>query len=138
MVNRELAKSYMVRAKIRLKILEEFLKVEDYADVIRESQEIIELIEKAVLLHVGISPPKWHDVSDIILENRAKFPSHFYSEFEKLVRNAKWLRSQRELSFYGDMDFIPEKSYTRDDALRAIKTANKLYEIAKEFIKEEF
>ncbi len=94
MVNRELAKSYMVRAKIRLKILEEFLKVEDYAD--------------------------------------------FYSEFEKLVRNAKWLRSQRELSFYGDMDFIPEKSYTRDDALRAIKTANKLYEIAKEFIKEEF
>ena len=33
MVNRELAKSYMVRAKIRLKILEEFLKVEDYADL---------------------------------------------------------------------------------------------------------
>ncbi len=35
MVNEELANSYLRRAKIRCEILKEYLKREDYADVIR-------------------------------------------------------------------------------------------------------
>ena len=31
-----------------------------------------------------------------------------------------WLRKERELSFYGDIDFIPTEQYVQADAERAI------------------
>jgi len=54
MVNPELAKDYIKRAKIRLNALDVFMKEKDYADVIRESQEIVELVQRAMLIKVGI------------------------------------------------------------------------------------
>jgi hypothetical protein len=34
--------------------------------------------------------------------------------FEDLAPLAKWLRKERELSFYGDTDFIPTEEYTKE------------------------
>lgn len=42
-VNPELARDYLKRAEIRLKLLKELFTEEDYADIIRLSQEIVEL-----------------------------------------------------------------------------------------------
>ena len=119
----------MKRARIRLRFLEEFLKEKDYADVIRVSQEVIELAQKAILLRIGINPPKWHEVIDIILENREKLPQDIFLRLVELRRDSKWLRSQREIAFYGDVDFIPTKEYTPNDAQRAISVAKEFVEI---------
>lgn len=135
MINLNLAQDYYKRANLRLKVLKQFLEEEDFADVIRVSQEIVELVEKALLIKVGINPPKWHDVIDIILENKDKFPENIYKQLYELRRGSKWLRSQREISFYGDVDFIPLNEYTRDDAERAINIAKKFLEIADSFFK---
>jgi HEPN domain-containing protein len=48
-----LIKDYLFRAEKRIKMLE-FLKQEkDYADVVREAQEVVELLLKALILAVG-------------------------------------------------------------------------------------
>ncbi len=125
MVNEELANSYLRRAKIRFEVLQEFLKRDDFADTIREAQEIVELVQKAILIKIGVQPPKWHDVgsSSIIDQHIDKFPPEVRDKLRTLNKEAKWLRSQREIAFYGDMDLIPEEIYTREDALKAVGIA---------------
>jgi HEPN domain-containing protein len=68
MKNVSLAEGYLNKAQIRLKILPLLLSEEDYSDVIREAQEIVELALKGMLRQIGIEPPKWHDVGPLILE----------------------------------------------------------------------
>ena len=75
------------------------------------------------LLHnageVGIDPPKWHDVGPILEEQAALFPDFVRSALPELARISKWLRKEREFSFYGDVDFIPTEQYFEEDAARA-------------------
>ncbi len=130
MVNEELANSYLRRAKIRCEILKEYLRREDYADVIREAQEAVELIQKALLIKIGVQPPKWHDVGKIIEEHLEEYPKHVRDRLKELNRKAKWLRTQREIAFYGDMDVIPEEIYKKEDALEAISIAEGYLSIA--------
>ncbi|MCS7203264.1 MAG: hypothetical protein NZ809_02275 [Thermodesulfovibrio sp.] len=59
-----------------------------------------------------------HDVINIILEDREKLSEKISNELEKLRKDSKWLRSQREIAFYGEIDFIPTKDYTIEDAIR--------------------
>ncbi len=133
MINPLLTEDYIKRAKIRLALLDSFLKAEDYADVIRESQEVIELLQKAILLKMGILPPKWHDVIDIIIENADKLPADLSEGIRDIRSQCKWLRSQREVSFYGEMDFIPSKDYTVQDAQRAINIAKRFSDLVDSF-----
>ena len=130
MVNEELANSYLRRAEIRLEVLEEFLKRNDFADTVREAQEVVELVQKALLIKIGIQPPKWHDVGSIINQHIEEYPDNVREKLKILNTEAKWLRSQREIAFYGDMDIIPEELYTREDALKAIKIAEDYLSIA--------
>lgn len=129
MVNRELAEDYIKRARIRLKILDEYIKQKDYADVIRTCQEIVELSQKAILINIGISPPKLHDVIDIILENREKLPKNIVDSLKKLRKDSKWLRAYREIAFYGEIDFVPSRDFTINEAKKAITIAKKFLEI---------
>lgn len=133
MINPSLADDYISRAKIRINILKEFLRVHDYSDTIREAQEVVELIQKAMLLRLGIDPPKWHDVIDVLLENKEKLPKDISQKLSSLRKDAKWLRSQREISFYGDDDFIPGADYSKEDANRAIATAQEFFSLLEGF-----
>lgn len=134
MTNIDLAKSYMIKASKRLRILSVLLEEKAYSDIIREAQEIVELVQKAMLRHAGIDPPKWHDVSDIIIANKDLFPDEIRANLDEISSISKWLRKERELSFYGDIDFIPTEEYTREDALKAIAGARKLTELASKCI----
>jgi HEPN domain-containing protein len=58
MVNKKIVESYIKRSEIRKSLLQNYLDLKDYADVIREAQEIIELLQKAILIYLGITPPK--------------------------------------------------------------------------------
>jgi HEPN domain-containing protein len=133
-VNRRLAESYYRRALTRLEILEIYLQKGDYPDVIRETQEVVELFQKAVLIHLGVDPPKWHDVGDLLLEYMDSYPPPWRERLPSLVQEGKWLRSQREVAFYGEMDLIPESLYKEEDARRAIRIASAYGELARDLL----
>ncbi len=137
MTNITLAQSYMIKAVNRLDVLDLLFKKRSYSDVIREAQEIVELAQKAMLRQVGIDPPKWHDVGMILVEHGDKFPEEIRAELPVLAKISKWLRTERELSFYGDIDFIPTEEYTEEDALKAIEGARKVVEYALKVVKIE-
>ena len=134
MTNQTLAQAYLRKATDRLDILDLLHTKEAYSDVVREAQEIVELAQKALLRQVGIDPPKWHEVSDILIAHEEFFPEAVRGAFEALAPVAKWLRKERELSFYGDTDFIPTEEYTEEDALRAMEGAKKWVELAERLI----
>ena len=123
MTNKTLAQSYRIKALKRLKILDVLLQEDAFSDVIREAQEIVELALKGMLRQIGIEPPKWHDVSDALLEFADRLPEGVRGQTQQLAEISKWLRKEREFSFYGDIDFIPTEEYNRNDAIRAIRDA---------------
>ena len=123
MTNTTPARSYRIKAEKRLKILDVLLKEEAFSDVIREAREIVELALKGMLRQVGVEPPKWHDVGAALVEFAHRFPDAVAADVQELARVFRWLRKEREFSFYGDIDFIPTEEYTRDYALQAIKDA---------------
>lgn len=130
MTNIELSKSYIIKASKRLAILNVLFESEDYSDVVREAQEIVELAQKAMLRQIGIDPPKWHDVGELLLKYKERFPSEIHDTLKELSEISRWLREERESAFYGDIDFIPTEEYTQEDALKAIEGAKKVVEVA--------
>jgi len=134
LTNVTLAQSYLIKARKRLKILPVLLEENAYSDVIREAQEIVELATKGMLRQVGIEPPKWHDVGDLLIEFAERIQSVNLDELEHLANVSHWLRKEREFSFYGDVDFIPTEQYSREDAVRAIKDAHSVVEAASRVI----
>ncbi|MFZ5898424.1 MAG: HEPN domain-containing protein [Bacillota bacterium] len=131
MTNRTLAQSYLIKAIKRLKILSVLLQEEAYSDVIREAQEIVELALKGMLRQVGVEPPKQHDVGGLVVEFEGRFPPEVAANAAHLARISKWLRKEREFSFYGDIDFIPTEEYTEADAQKAISDASFVVEMAR-------
>ncbi len=135
MTNIDLAQSYLIKSQKRLKILDILLEEEDYSDVIREAQEIVELCLKAMLRSVGIDPPKWHDVSSILLEYSGRFAESVKNKLPECAKISKRLRKERELSFYGDIDYIPTEEYSKDDAVDTIKQVKFVVKTALKAIK---
>ena len=123
MTQDQLAKSYILKATKRRRVLEVLLEEEAYSDVVREAQELVELALKGMLRKVGVDPPKWHDVGPILQEHAELFPQALRPDLVRLASISKWLRKEREFAFYGDIDFIPTEEYVRDDANRAIQDA---------------
>ncbi|MGB9720640.1 MAG: HEPN domain-containing protein [bacterium] len=87
MTNIALAKSYLIKAAIRFKILNVLIKEKDYSDVIREAQEIVELCLKGMLRHAGIERPKWHDVGSLLLEYKERFTGPIQKKIKEISAN---------------------------------------------------
>lgn len=94
MTNEDLSRSYLIKAEKRLKILDVLLEEEAYSDVVREAQEIVELSLKGMLRFVGIEPPKYHDVSPIIVLHREKFKYISFRDIKKMTSISKKLRRE--------------------------------------------
>ena len=106
MTSFDLGRSYFLKATKRLKVLDVLIREEAYSDVIREAQEIVELALKGALRLLGVEPPKIHDVGPLLVENRDRFPEPVARNTPELARISKWLRREREFSFYGDIDLL--------------------------------
>jgi HEPN domain-containing protein len=137
MTNDDLAQSYFKKSTDRLDILDLLLKKGAYSDVVREAQEIVELCLKGMLRYVGIEPPKYHDVGPLLIEYQGRFKDIAPEEIANLARISRELRKERELAFYGDIDFIPTKEYTLKDAKEAIEGANFAVSIAKRMMQKQ-
>lgn len=77
-----------------------------------------------MLRKAGIDPPKWHDVGEILLDNADRFTAEVKTKLSQVAEISKSLRVDRELSFYGDIDFIPTEEYSSQDAEKAIADTN--------------
>jgi HEPN domain-containing protein len=107
MRNLELARDYVRRAEVRLLALDVLYRDKSWADVVGESQKIVELTLKGLLRSSGITPPRIHDVSDLLVEERGKLPEELWGHLEELTRISRKLRRDRELAFYGAEDLTP-------------------------------
>ncbi len=134
MTNDSLARSYLKKASDRLVILDVLLQKGGYSDVVREAQELVELALKGMLRAIGIEPPKLHDVGGLLIEHRSRFSQVVQGRLEELAKISKRLRKERELAFYGDVDFIPTEEYSIDDARRAQQDAETVLRAARQVI----
>jgi HEPN domain-containing protein len=96
-----------------------------WADVVRESQEVVELALKGLLRVVGIEPPRIHDVSEVLTAEKSRLPQAIQQQVEVLAAGSRTLRRDRELAFYGAEDLTPSGFYTQDDAVAARDIARK-------------
>jgi HEPN domain-containing protein len=120
----DLAVDYVRRAAIRLRALDVLYDAASWADVVRESQEVVELALKGLLRACGVEPPRSHDVSDVLLSERALLPAAIRAEAELLAETSRQLRRDRELAFYGAEDLTPSGFYSESDAERARSSAH--------------
>ncbi|MEL9998116.1 MAG: HEPN domain-containing protein [Sulfolobales archaeon] len=106
-----MAKSYIRQASERLRHAREALENSNYPYVVRQSQEAVELLLKAVLRLVGVEPPKWYDVGPALKK-----------EAPKLARISRKIRREREPSLYGDEEskVPPDELYSVEDAEEAL------------------
>jgi HEPN domain-containing protein len=120
-----LAADHVRRAEIRLEALDVLFARESWADVVRESQEVVELALKGLLRAYGVEPPRIHDVSEVLLAEKGRFPDSLREKLDDLVSISRELRRDRELAFYGAEDLTPSGFYSRADAEKALDGARR-------------
>lgn len=110
----------------------------NYPYALRLSQECVELSLKAALRLVGIEYPKVHDVSDVLLDYRERFPPWFAREAEFMAEASSSLAAKRELALYGGEEAIltPEDLVSKAEAERAVEQAGKVYELCSKLLSE--
>jgi HEPN domain-containing protein len=126
----DLARSYLAKARARLAALAVLRDHGAHSDVVREAQELVELALKGVLRAVGVEPPKIHDVGPLLVEHISLFVPDVHGEIPRAAEISKRLRRDRELAFYGDVDFIPTEEYTDADARQAYDDAASVVRLA--------
>jgi HEPN domain-containing protein len=123
MQNRDLAMDYLRRSDARLKALDVLYAESSWADVVREAQEIVELVLKALLRSYGVEAPRVHDVSHIMLREAARLPAGLAKDLPRLAEISKNLRRDRELAYYGSEDLTPLSFYSQEDGTKALENA---------------
>lgn len=132
MRNPDLAADYLRRAGSRIKAIGVLMDEESWADVVRESQEVVEICLKALLRRAGVSPPRIHDVSGVLTDNQARLPDAARRHLDELVQVSRALRRDRELAFYGSEDLTPGQFYRREDAVDAFSGARLVHRVVLE------
>ena len=87
----KIAKAYLSQAEARLKDAKEALADGIYPYAVRLSRKCVEKSLKAVLKAVGIEYPKVHDVSDVLVDVKERFPEWFRAELQFLCQSSKAL-----------------------------------------------
>lgn len=131
MTNRDLAGSLIRQAKSRKAVLPVAVGDENWAYVVRLSQEVVELSLKAILNFAGVEPPKWHDVGPLVVKYCDRLPAPIALRVDELARISARLREDRERSMYGDemLGQGPDELYGRQDAEQARRWAEEIFNL---------
>lgn len=129
MTNRDLAGSLIRQAESRKAALRVAVEGENWAYVVRLSQEVVELSLKAILNCAGVEPPKWHDVGMLVIKYRHRLPTSIALRADELAGISARLRGDRERSMYGDevVGRGPDELYGRQDAEQARHWAEDIF-----------
>ena len=134
----KIALAYLRQASARLEDAKDAVKEENNPYAVRLSQECVELCLKAVLKAVGIEYPKVHDVSDVLMDVKARFPAWFQKETDYMCESSKRLVKKREPSLYGGEEAFlsPNEVINKADAKDAVKRANKTFQLCHKLINQ--
>lgn len=131
MNNELLYKDYLLRAAGRLKAVETLFSEGLWADVVRESQEVVELSLKGLLRFMRVEVPRIHDVGSVLEENETKIPASIRQSLPTLMDISHDLRRDRELAFYGSEDITPHEFYKKKHAQAAKEKARQVVEVCR-------
>jgi HEPN domain-containing protein len=112
----DLARDYLRRAESRREALDTLRAAEAYADVVRECQEVTELLLKGALRFVGVDPPKRHDVGPVLRGHIDRFPEAWHAAADRIIGRSARLLELRGLAFYGDEETGRPASELFDEA----------------------
>ena len=135
MKNNDLVKDYLIRSHNRLSALDVLFEKKSWPDVVRESQEVVELTLKALLKSCFVSVPMIHDVSQVLKLEKHRLPSAIQKDLSKIINISKDLRRDRELSFYGSEDLTPLEFYSKRDAQKARTSAQFVVKVVSQALK---
>ncbi len=116
---KDLPGAYFKKCTSRLRALGVLMEDKNFSDVVRESQEIVELCSKGILRLALIDPPHRHDLAAELEQSREKLGRSHNKVLDDLIVANHWLRREREMAFYGAEDFDPTEGYSVNDANRA-------------------
>ncbi len=121
MNTRNIALDYLRKARARLRALNVLFDEGSYDDVVRETQELSELLLKGALRWVGIDPPKVHDVGKSLKAHAGLFPPFWREKVDEMLQMSTTLFEERGRAFYGDeTGLIPASElFSREEAERA-------------------
>ncbi|MGH7558398.1 MAG: HEPN domain-containing protein [Gemmatimonadota bacterium] len=135
----DLARDYLRRADSRRAALTTLHSGSAYADVVRECQEVTELLLKGALRFVGVDPPKRHDVGPALKRHLDRFPQSWQDAIDRIVRHSAWLLELRSLAFYGDEETGRPASelFDREEAEKAMGGLDELLDLYRELVAGE-
>lgn len=136
MRNRDLAADHLRRAEARLRALAVLMEARSWADVVRESQEVVELALKGLLRAHDVDPPRIHDVADVLLAEQARLPVTG-ADLDFLANVSRQLRRDRELAFYGTDDLTPSDFYREADASAAFEMARRAVQLTRPHVENQ-
>lgn len=102
MTNDTMGKGYIKQAEGWHANLARMLKGRQWANVVRQAQECVELLLKGALRLVCVEPTRTHDVSDVLKSSATRFPVWFARHIPELAELSRQLAKDRGPSFYGD------------------------------------
>ncbi|WP_413944603.1 HEPN domain-containing protein [Bdellovibrio sp. HCB-162] len=118
-----LIEDYIARAQIRIGSVEYLFKKKSWSDVIVESNKVVDLALRSLLLECQIDVFGIHDVSGILTQEENKLPKEIKKDLEKICDISRSLRRDRELAYYGSEDLTPSEFYKEKDAKEALESA---------------
>ncbi|MDH3197736.1 MAG: HEPN domain-containing protein [Candidatus Krumholzibacteria bacterium] len=130
-----LMRDYLQRCAHRLAAVQTLYERSSWADVVRESQEVVELALKALARSARIEVPRLHDVGRIIEAKRDRMPASLRPHIPRLAEVSRQLRRDRELAFYGSEDLTPSEFYRESDAKRAFDQAQWVVRVVTDALK---
>ena len=136
MTTEDMARKLVTQAAFRMTLVKSALGAGQWAYVVRESQEAVELALKGALRSAGIEPPRWHDVGDVIAANLQRLPPALFREAGRLRAISRELREDRETAFYGDeqAQLAPEDIYGESDARDAYAQARFVVDLVEQSV----
>jgi HEPN domain-containing protein len=134
-----LARDYLGRAEARRKALDTLMASAAYADVVRESQEVLELILKGALRFIGVDPPKRHDVRPVLARFFDRLPTEWRRTMDEIGEASAELAQERAHAFYGDEDGLVPASelFGEADAGRALEVVDRLLGMYRRLLGEQ-
>ncbi len=114
------------------------LATKDYPDVIRFSQEAVELSLKAGLRAFGVEYAKEHDVGEVLKSVSQRFPQWFRERVDYLADVSADLASKRAAAMYG-LEVAgkgPSEIFGEDEARGALDGAGKVLSFVKRLMKD--
>lgn len=130
MNSKKIAADHLQRVKARMGAISYYMGVRAWPEVVRTSQEVVELGIKAALRGFGFVPPRTHEMSEALHAARSLLPDRLRGDLGRLADISKELYKDRTLALYGSDDVIPSEFYGRAQAEKAAKEAEFVFEWA--------